>query len=62
MDGGDDGLALVSQCLHGLHNTLGHEGVQAGGWLVQEHQGWVGQQLQEGEVSEGTCKHLGIWM
>ncbi|KAK8396421.1 hypothetical protein O3P69_005462 [Scylla paramamosain] len=51
MDGGDDGLAPVSQRLHGLHHTLGHEGVQAGGGFVQKHERRVGQQLQgEAEI------------
>lgn len=46
MDSGDDGPAAPGHVLHGFHDGLGHEGIQASGGLVQEHHGWICQHLR----------------
>ena len=45
MDGADDGAASVDDVAHSAHDNGSSTGVQAGGGLVHEHDGGVGNQL-----------------
>lgn len=46
MNGANDGLALLGNVPHGLHNRLSHEGIKATRGLVAEENVGIGDRLE----------------
>lgn len=52
VNGTDDGPSGLGHLLNLLHQLLRHEGIQAGGWLVTEHDRRIGENLGQIKKNE----------
>ena len=64
MDGTDDRVAIRGEVAERLHYALRLKAVQTGGWLVEEDERWIVQQLDADRhalaLATADTAHLGI--